>query len=528
MFRIRSSGVVSLTACALALAGCSGSSDDAQGLRVIAPNGGELWHGGESQSVSWESGTRAPAVSIEFSSDDGATWSGLVEDIPDTGSVTVVVPSVRSPQCLVRVLDVASGVSDISDAPFEVVTEGIRVTSPNGDERLVVGDTATIAWTAAGVEAVSVEISRDGGSSWDEIAASVPAAAGSVQWTVEGGGPALPQNACLVRVRDVSGVEDPDESDDFFTVWEGTWTYPGRVVARPGRVYTIRFADPVDAAATGTVWRGGEIADTFLAPMFRRAVTMKADDLRTPIHRRFYSYFDAMAARGLPASGGLICESLLDARASNIDCLSRVDPALIELYHHGYDHSSGDGWSEFFGTGLDFQVDRLLTGAALARTTLGVELRAFGAPFNATDDDTIAALELAPAFEVIFYQPNVGGRITYSRDLEVEIEAGQVVDLDKFRGDYATFETNEILALQCHPTACDEENLAKLMTLADFLAGEADRRFTTPTAYARWLVDRDEISLKKIRTTRYELDFRDASYPQVLGFTVEPTSVVKK
>jgi len=528
MFRTRSSGVATLAACVLALAGCSGSPGDAQSLRVITPNGGESWFGGETQDVSWESDIKATAVSIDFSSDGGATWSGLVEDIPDTGNATVLVPSVASPQCLVRVLDVASGVSDASDNPFEVVTRGIRVMSPNGDERLVVGDTVTIAWMADGVEAVSVEISRDGGSSWDEIAASVPAAAGFLQWTVDGGGVAMPQNACLLRVSDVSGVEDPDESDEFFTIWEGTWTYPGCVVARPGRVYVIRFADPVDAAATGTVWQGGEIAGTFLAPMFRRAVTMKADDLRTPVHRRFSRYFDSMSARRLPASGGLICESLLDAGGADVECLSRADPALIELYHHGYDHSAGDGWTEFFGTGLDFQVDRLLSGADLARATLGVELRAFGAPFNATDDDTVAALELAPAFEVIFYQPNVDGRVTYSRNLEVEVEAGRMVDLDKFRGDYATFEHNDILALQCHPTACDEENLANLMTLVDFLAGEADRRFTTPTAYARWLVDRDAISLKKVRTTRYELDFRDATYPQVLEFAVEPTSVTAK
>jgi len=528
MFRTRLSGVATLAACVLALAGCSGSTDNAQGLRVIAPNGGESWRGGETQSVSWESDIKATAVSIEFSADGGATWSGLLEDISDTGSATVVVPGVTSPQCLVRVLDIASGMSDVSDAPFEVVTEGIRVTSPNGDERLVVGDTVTIAWTADAVEAVSVGISRDGGSSWDEIAASVPAAAGSLQWTVDGGGAAMPQNVCLVRVSDASGLEYPDESDDFFTIWEGTWTYPGRVVARPGRVYVIRFADPVDAAATGTVWQGGEIAGTFLAPMFRPAVTMKADDLRTPIHRRFYRYFDQMAARGLPASGGLICESLLDAGGADVECLSRVDPALIELYHHGYDHSYGEGWSEFFGTGLDFQLERLLTGADLARTALGVELRAFGAPFNATDDDTVAALELAPAFEVIFYQPYVEGRLTYPRDLDVEIEAGRMFDLDEFRNHYATFEQNDILALQCHPTACDEENFAKLMTLVDFLAGEADRRFTAPTAYARWLVDRDGIALKKVRTTRYELNFRDATYPQVLEFAVAPTSVTVK
>ncbi|MHC4252832.1 MAG: DUF2334 domain-containing protein, partial [Planctomycetota bacterium] len=425
-------------------------------------------------------------------------------------------------------LDPESGAADVSDGPFEIIGGGIRVTFPNGNERLTPGEMASIRWTAYGVLAVTVELSRDGGSSWEEIVASVPASAGTVQWTVDSGGLPLPQGSCLVRVSDVSGTEAPDESDDFFTIWEGTWVYPGRVVARPGRVYVFRFADPVDGAAVGTTWQGAEVAGTFLAPMFRPAVTMKADDLRTPIHDRFYRYFDLMAARGLPASGGLICETLLDTGAADTECLSRLEPALIELYHHGYDHSSGEGWSEFSGTGLDFQLERLLMGADLARAALGAELRAFGAPFNATDDDTIAALELAPAFEVIFYQPYVDGRVTYSRDLDVEIDVGLVFALAEFRELYATYAQNDILTLQCHPTACDETNMAKLMEAVDFLAGEAGRRFTAPTAYARWLVDRDLIALKKVRTRRYELDFRDATYPQVLDFSVAPTSVTEK
>ncbi|MHC5057202.1 MAG: DUF2334 domain-containing protein, partial [Planctomycetota bacterium] len=491
------------------VAGCSDSSDspdEGAGLRVISPNGGEVWAAGSPESVRWTGAARALGVTVQLSDDSGASWMDLASDVPDAGTLEVIVPGLASPSCLVRVLDPESGEADISDAPFEIIG-GIRVTSPNGDERLTVGDTSAIRWTAAGVQAVSVELSRDGGSSWEQIAPSLPASAGTVQWTADGGGLGLPQTSCLVRVSDLSGTEAPDESDDFFTIWEGTWTYPGRVVARPGRFYVFRFADPVDGAAVGTTWQGAEVAGTFLAPMFRPAVTMKADDLRTPIHDRFYRYFDLMAARGMPASGGLICESLLEAAPGDIECLSRLNPALVEVYHHGYDHSFDDGRSEFNGTGLDFQLERLTMGADLARAALGLELHAFGAPFNATDDDTVAALELAPAIEVVFYQPYVDGRLTYPRDLDVEIDPGLMFDLDEFKALYAGVAHNDVLAVQCHPAECDEVNLAKMMEVVDFLAGEANRRFTAPTAYARWLVDRDSIALKKTRSTRYELDF---------------------
>jgi len=519
---------LSASALASTLAGCSGLPDGGPGLRVVSPNGGEVWEAGLEATVLWTNSARTTTITVQLSNDGGATWFDLASAVPNSGALDVTAPPPASAACLVRVIDPESGEADASDEPFAIVGGGVRVLSPNGSERLTVGDESTIRWVSSGVETVLVELSRDGGSNWEEIAAAAPAAAGGLSWTVDGGGLGLPQDACVIRVSDSAGVETPDESDDFFMIWSGTWTFPGRIVARPGEVYVIRFEAPVDDAADGTVWAGPEVAETFLAPMFRPAVALKADDLRTPLHQGFIRLFDEMSARGLPLAAGVICESLLDATPEDVSRLSGLDPALVEVFHHGYDHSFGDGWCEFFGTGLDFQLERLLSGADLARATLGIELRAFGAPYNATDADTVAALELAPSFEAIFFQPHVDGRTTYSRNLDVEIDAGIVFGLDEFMGLYSAFEQEDILALQCHPTSCDEENKAKLMSIVDFLAGAAGRRFTAPTAYARWLVDRDAIVLKKVRGTRYELDFRSATYPQVLDFSVAPNSVTEK
>ncbi len=510
-----------------AIVGCSDTPDVGAGLRVISPNGGEVWEAGAPESVRWTSNARALSMTVQLSDDAGESWSVIAEGVPDTGELDLVVPAAPSPSCLIRVLDPASGAADASDAPFEIAG-GIRVASPNGIEKLTVGEAASIRWAASGVDSVRIELSRDGGSSWEDIVAAAPASAGNWTWTVDGGDLPLPQDACVVRVSDVAGVEEPDESDAFFSIWEGTWTYPGRIIVRPGREYTIRFVDPVDGAATGTVWRGAEVAGTFLAPMFRPAIVLKVDDMRTPIAPAFVRFLDLMSARGLPVSGGLICETLLAATPEDVSRLSRVEPVLVEVFHHGYDHSLGEDWHEFKGTGLDFQLERLLMGADLARDVLGVELRAFGAPFNATDADTVAALGATPAFEVIFFQPYVDGRLTYSRILDVEVAPGLLFDLDEFRALYEGVAHNDAIAIQCHPSGLDEVNTARLMAAIDFLAGEADRRFSAATAYARWTVDREAISLRKTRTNRYDLDFRDATYPQVLEFTVAPTSVTVK
>jgi hypothetical protein len=509
------------------LTGCLGSSDESAGFRVISPNGGEVWKAGLPESVRWSSSAFSLSVTVQLSEDGGESWSVLASDIPDTGELDLVAPAMLSESCLVRVLDPASGEADDSDEPFAIVG-GISITSPTGGEKLTVGDLATIRWDATGVDYVRIELSRDGGSSWEDIAAAAPGSAGIWPWTVEDGGLALPQDACVIRLSDVAGIEAPDESDELFRIWGGTWTYPGRIIARPGQIYTIRFADPVDGAAIDSEWLGLEVANTFLGPMFRPTVVLKADDLNTPLEPGFIELLDSMSARGLPVSCGLICETLLDATSEDVDLLSKVDPVLVEVFHHGYDHSHGDGWREFSGTGHDFQLEQLVAGMDLAQDVLGINLRTFGAPFNWTDADTVSALELVPELEVIFYQPVVDGRVTYPRPLDVEDSPGVVFNLVEFRERYHDSSYSDILAIQCHPAVLDEVNTAKLMEAIDFLAGEADRRFSAPTAYARWLVDREAVSLKKTEANNYELDFRDATYPQMLEFTVPPTSVTVK
>jgi hypothetical protein len=85
---------------------------------VTAPNGGESWEIGSSQSITWSSSGVAD-VRIEYTI-DGSTWSLLSASTPAAaGSFTWTVPGPASSAAKVRVSDASNGsVSDESDASF--------------------------------------------------------------------------------------------------------------------------------------------------------------------------------------------------------------------------------------------------------------------------------------------------------------------------------------------------------------------------------------------------------------------------
>ncbi len=89
----------------------------------------------------------------------------------------------------------------------------INVTSPNGGEFLPIGSAHTVSWTTSEeIDAVNVEISRDGGNNWETIAHNTTES--SISWTVT---PPLSQNA-WVRVSDSALPNRADMSNALFWI----------------------------------------------------------------------------------------------------------------------------------------------------------------------------------------------------------------------------------------------------------------------------------------------------------------------
>ncbi|MBC7933617.1 MAG: tandem-95 repeat protein [Rubrivivax sp.] len=94
---------------------------------VSAPNGGETWNTGETQSVTWDvAGTSAAPISaanvnIHLSTDGGQTFPvTLATNTPNDGSHNVVVPSVATVNARVRVSAAGNIFYDLSNADFNV------------------------------------------------------------------------------------------------------------------------------------------------------------------------------------------------------------------------------------------------------------------------------------------------------------------------------------------------------------------------------------------------------------------------
>ncbi len=97
-------------------------------IDLMSPIGGETLIAGQIFHIQWSTAD-TDNVYIFFSSDNGATWSGLADYMlvwdtdPDWGDYAWTVPDTPSTQCLIGLTDFWGSVETIS-APFEILTSG--------------------------------------------------------------------------------------------------------------------------------------------------------------------------------------------------------------------------------------------------------------------------------------------------------------------------------------------------------------------------------------------------------------------
>ncbi|MBT3346636.1 MAG: DUF1565 domain-containing protein, partial [Gemmatimonadetes bacterium] len=90
-------------------------------IEVQSPNGGEIWLTGSSQAITWDAAAEITDVQLEYSADDGLSWSQVSASSPNNGVFSWVVPQATTTQGRIRVSDAAdSDPTDTSDASFEI------------------------------------------------------------------------------------------------------------------------------------------------------------------------------------------------------------------------------------------------------------------------------------------------------------------------------------------------------------------------------------------------------------------------
>ncbi len=195
-------------------------------VKLLSPNGGEVLPTNSVFQIQWQAPASATKFKLHYSLDNGATWKVIVKNATGT-SYNWKVPKVANniTTARVRVTGLTSGGAvvgaDASNKPFTI--EVVSVTSPNGGEGLVTGNTHTVTWrtnaTIKAVKKVVLKYSLNKGRTWKPLATISGFNPGSYDWVV----PAVPKvkGNCLVKVvlKDAGNkTVGRDVSDATFTI----------------------------------------------------------------------------------------------------------------------------------------------------------------------------------------------------------------------------------------------------------------------------------------------------------------------
>ena len=182
-------------------------------ITVVSPNGGENWMVDSIHNITWTSNGTSGNVHIEYSIDNGSSWSDVIASTTDDGTHPWTIPDTASDSCLVRVSDTDGNPADVSDSLFSIIKDSVTITSPNGGEDWTANNLHNITWISYGTSGnVHIEYSIDNGSSWTDVIAST-ADDGTHPWTL----PDTASDSCLVRVSDTDG-NPSDTSDAVFSI----------------------------------------------------------------------------------------------------------------------------------------------------------------------------------------------------------------------------------------------------------------------------------------------------------------------
>jgi hypothetical protein len=177
---------------------------EASPITLTSPKGGDVWRVGSTHDITWTGTGVGEFVRLEISTDNGSSWKDLDSRTRNDGIWDGwVVPDTPSSKCLIRVSDYSnSSVNDTNDSPFTIgAGPSVTLTSPKGGEVWEMGSPYDITWTSKGVgEFVKIEISFDGGNSWEDLDSRTRNDGIWDGWVV----PDTSASSCLIRVSDYS------------------------------------------------------------------------------------------------------------------------------------------------------------------------------------------------------------------------------------------------------------------------------------------------------------------------------------
>jgi hypothetical protein len=183
-------------------------------IHLTSPNGGEIWNAASTRTITWTY-NEIDNVKIEFTLDDGVSWSVLAASIPASQlSYAWTIPTTPSNTCRVRISSLSVPVSDESDAFFEIPNSSVQILYPNGGEQFGVGTGQYIEWDYTDLATIKLEYTTDNGATWNLIG-TAPASHKYANWVV----PAVPSNQFRIRA---TATDNPIFTDQSNAVFSGS------------------------------------------------------------------------------------------------------------------------------------------------------------------------------------------------------------------------------------------------------------------------------------------------------------------
>jgi hypothetical protein len=195
-------------------------------VEFISPNSTEIIPADTEYAVEWKAVPEAEYFKLRYSLNRGKKWITIEKGILGT-TYNWQVPTLTSNKrkCLMKVIAYDSAdkkiAEEISAAFFTI--EVIRVTSLNGDDTLISGNTYNIEWithdTKEEIAKVLLKYTVNGGKKWNRIKTIKGDIPGNYSWTVPDVTKA--KNKCKVKVelKDTNGNSlGTDSSNGYFTI----------------------------------------------------------------------------------------------------------------------------------------------------------------------------------------------------------------------------------------------------------------------------------------------------------------------
>jgi len=186
-------------------------------IHLLDPNGGEVFTGGQTETIEWTGTYLDGNIYLELSRNGGATWEFLswATSNVNGGTFSWQVPYINSSDVIVKAkFWTVSSVFDQSDAVFTIQMPPFVLVSPNGNESLYPGNTKTIEWNASNSTYISINYSTDNGLNWLLVADSVIASSNTYTWLI----PNTPSANCLIKITDLNDTLLTDISNNTFTI----------------------------------------------------------------------------------------------------------------------------------------------------------------------------------------------------------------------------------------------------------------------------------------------------------------------